>query len=169
MGSIIMSPSTNRNNIKIGQDVLIVLKEDQKTPNLYYGKVKEILTNKSEHTRGIKVRLEDDHVGRVQYILMDKLIKLWFDESLTNIYKTDLNNNYQILMTVPFDNNYKSERIFSSNLGHFLKLEASIVYTKTDEHPYPKLIPKKDLNLTHQNKYKVLYFSSIGVIKNGRI
>lgn len=56
----------NREDIKIGQEVEVVLKEDQRTGKLTRGIVSEILTNSSFHPRGIKVRLEDGQVGRVQ-------------------------------------------------------------------------------------------------------
>lgn len=58
----------NRANIKIGGEVDIVLKKDQPTGSLTHGKVKDILTSDSQHHRGIKVRLEDGQVGRVQKI-----------------------------------------------------------------------------------------------------
>lgn len=60
---------TQRNTIHPGLYVAIVQKEDQKTGKLTQGFVKDILTNKSIHPRGIKVRLESGEVGRVQYIL----------------------------------------------------------------------------------------------------
>lgn len=56
----------NREDIKIGQEVEVVLKEDQRTGKLTRGIVSEILTNSSFHPHGIKVRLEDGQVGRVQ-------------------------------------------------------------------------------------------------------
>jgi uncharacterized repeat protein (TIGR03833 family) len=59
---------TNRSNIKIGGEVDIVLKKDQPTGKLTHGKVKDILTSSSSHHRGIKVRIEDGQVGRVQKI-----------------------------------------------------------------------------------------------------
>jgi uncharacterized repeat protein (TIGR03833 family) len=58
-----------RANIKPGIKVNIVLKKDQPTGKLTTGIVKDILTSKSQHTRGIKVRLEDGQVGRIQEIL----------------------------------------------------------------------------------------------------
>ncbi len=59
----------NRNDIKIGMLVDIVLKKDQPTGKLTRGHVKRILTNSSTHPHGIKVMLEeDDLVGRVQAI-----------------------------------------------------------------------------------------------------
>ena len=58
-----------RKDIKIGGEVDIVLKKDQPTGKLTRGKVAEILTSSSLHHRGIKVRLEDGQVGRVQNIL----------------------------------------------------------------------------------------------------
>lgn len=59
----------NRDEIKIGQKVLIVLKKDQKTNKLTRGVVKRILTNSLQHPHGIKVELEDGKVGRVKEIL----------------------------------------------------------------------------------------------------
>ena len=59
----------NRSDIKIGANVKIVLKADQSTGKLTEGTVKNILTNSSFHPHGIKVRLADGQVGRVQEII----------------------------------------------------------------------------------------------------
>lgn len=56
-------------NIKYGLDVAVVLKEDQPTGRLTYGKVQKILTNSPTHPYGIKVRLNTGEVGRVKEIL----------------------------------------------------------------------------------------------------
>ena len=58
----------NRNNIKPGIEVAIVLKEDQRTGRLTEGIVQNILTNSPFHPHGIKVRLTSGEVGRVQEI-----------------------------------------------------------------------------------------------------
>lgn len=58
-----------RNDIKIGANVKIVLKKDQRTGNLTEGVVAKILTNSSNHPHGIKVQLTNGQVGRVQEIL----------------------------------------------------------------------------------------------------
>ena len=58
-----------RSNIKAGLKVAIVLKKDQRNGNLTEGIVKDILTNSANHPHGIKVRLMDGQVGRVQEIL----------------------------------------------------------------------------------------------------
>ena len=58
----------NRNNIKPGIEVAIVLKEDQRTGKLTEGIVQNILTNSQFHPHGIKVRLTSGEVGRVQEI-----------------------------------------------------------------------------------------------------
>lgn len=58
-----------RKNIKAGLRVAIVLKEDQRTGKRTIGIVKDLLTNSSSHPHGIKVRLTDGKVGRVQEIL----------------------------------------------------------------------------------------------------
>jgi uncharacterized repeat protein (TIGR03833 family) len=59
----------NRDDIKIGSEVEIVLKADQRTGTLTRGIVAEILTNSSSHPHGIKVRLKDGQVGRVKNIV----------------------------------------------------------------------------------------------------
>ncbi|HYK74716.1 MAG TPA: YwbE family protein [Pseudoneobacillus sp.] len=58
----------NRKDISPGTPVDIVLKEDQRTGKLTSGIVKEILTNSNFHPHGIKVRLTDGQVGRVQVV-----------------------------------------------------------------------------------------------------
>jgi uncharacterized repeat protein (TIGR03833 family) len=58
-----------RKNIKPGLRVAIVLKEDQRTGKRTIGIVKDLLTNSPNHPHGIKVRLTDGKVGRVQEIL----------------------------------------------------------------------------------------------------
>lgn len=59
----------SRSVIKPGLRVAIVLKQDQRTGKLTEGVVKDILTNSANHPHGIKVRLADGQVGRVQQIL----------------------------------------------------------------------------------------------------
>ena len=62
-------PHRERKNIRPGLKVAIVLKQDQRTGRETDGVVKDILTNSPTHPHGIKVRLEDGQVGRVQKIL----------------------------------------------------------------------------------------------------
>ncbi|GEC93396.1 YwbE family protein [Brevibacillus brevis] len=59
----------NRKDITAGLEVDIVLKPDQRTGKRTRGIVKDILTNSSIHPHGIKVRLTDGQVGRVQEII----------------------------------------------------------------------------------------------------
>lgn len=59
----------NRKDIRPGLKVDIVLKQDQRTGKRTRGTVKDILTNSATHPHGIKVRLEDGQVGRVQEII----------------------------------------------------------------------------------------------------
>lgn len=58
-----------RFDIKQGLKVNVVLKQDQRSGKLTQGFVKDILTNSPSHPHGIKVRLTDGQVGRVQEIL----------------------------------------------------------------------------------------------------
>lgn len=64
-----MTGGQKRANIKYGLDVGVVLKEDQATGRLTYGKVQKILTNSPTHPHGIKVRLNTGEVGRVKEIV----------------------------------------------------------------------------------------------------
>jgi len=61
--------SNKRINIKPGINVNIVLKQDQRSGKLTKGIVKNLLTNSPSHPHGIKVRLTNGDVGRVQEIL----------------------------------------------------------------------------------------------------
>jgi len=58
-----------RKNVAPGTHVMVVKKEHQRTGQLTEGVVKDILTNSAVHPRGIKVRLTDGVVGRVQEII----------------------------------------------------------------------------------------------------
>ena len=59
----------NRADVKIGANVKIILKADQRTGKLTVGTVAKLLTNSSFHPHGIKVMLSDGQVGRVQEII----------------------------------------------------------------------------------------------------
>ena len=61
-----MAEGQKRNEIKYGMNVGIVLKDDQSTGYITYGKVQKILTNSPTHPHGIKVRLNTGEVGRVK-------------------------------------------------------------------------------------------------------
>lgn len=59
----------NRTDVKVGANVKIVLKADQRTGKLTEGVVARLLTKSSFHPHGIKVQLENGQIGRVQEIL----------------------------------------------------------------------------------------------------
>jgi uncharacterized repeat protein (TIGR03833 family) len=63
-----MTDGRNRKDIHLGMKVSIVLKQDQRTGELTEGVVKDILTKSAFHPHGIKVRLADGQIGRVQNI-----------------------------------------------------------------------------------------------------
>ncbi|WKT57493.1 YwbE family protein [Candidatus Nitrosotenuis chungbukensis] len=63
-----MDKVPSRDKIRIGSNVLIVQKQDQRTGALTEGTVKRILTSSNFHPHGIKVELEGGKVGRVQKI-----------------------------------------------------------------------------------------------------
>jgi uncharacterized repeat protein (TIGR03833 family) len=58
----------NRQDIKPGIQVFIVLKKDQRSGKLTKGIVKDILTKSPKHPHGIKVRLQSGAIGRVKEI-----------------------------------------------------------------------------------------------------
>jgi uncharacterized repeat protein (TIGR03833 family) len=63
-----VSSGQNRKDVLPGATVKIVLKADQRSGKLTTGVVKDLLTKSSFHPHGIKVRLTDGQVGRVQEI-----------------------------------------------------------------------------------------------------
>ncbi len=64
-----MAEGKNRKDVQIGATVDVVLKQDQPTGKLTRGIVAAILTNSPNHPHGIKVKLRDGRVGRVQAII----------------------------------------------------------------------------------------------------
>ncbi len=66
-----MKDGKTRAHVKPGMLVNIVLKKDQRTGILTEGIVKDLLTSAPVHHRGIKVRLTDGQIGRVQEIIED--------------------------------------------------------------------------------------------------
>jgi len=60
---------TKRSSIKIGTEVSVVQKQDQRSGKLTQGTVMRILTKSASHPHGIKVMLESGVVGRVKEIL----------------------------------------------------------------------------------------------------
>ncbi len=61
---------TERKNIKSGSKVKIVQKQHQRTGQLTEGIVKDLLTSSPVHHRGIKVRLDNGLIGRVQEVIL---------------------------------------------------------------------------------------------------
>lgn len=59
---------TKRNDLKIGDTVMVVQKQDQQSNKLTEGVIARILTNSPEHHHGIKVMLASGIVGRVKEI-----------------------------------------------------------------------------------------------------
>ncbi|MBT3281300.1 MAG: YwbE family protein [Campylobacteraceae bacterium] len=58
-----------REDIEIGLNVNIVLKQDQRSGKLTNGIVKRLLTNSPTHPHGIKVQLQNGQVGRVKEVV----------------------------------------------------------------------------------------------------
>ena len=62
------TPGNNRAEIRVGMQVKVVQKQDQRTGRLTEGIVQDILTNSGVHPHGIKVRLQGGIVVRVKEI-----------------------------------------------------------------------------------------------------
>lgn len=60
---------TERKNIRPGLKVKVIQKQHQRTGQLTEGVVKDILTKSAVHNRGIKVRLDNGIIGRVQEVI----------------------------------------------------------------------------------------------------
>ncbi len=60
-----------RSKIKRGTAVWIIEKENYGTDKYKQGIVQDVLSPRESHSRGIKVRLTDGSVGRVQWIMED--------------------------------------------------------------------------------------------------
>ncbi|KAE9377594.1 hypothetical protein N431DRAFT_434775 [Stipitochalara longipes BDJ] len=73
-GGLGMHPVPNISQVVPGAPVSIVLKVDQPTGNEVQGIVAELLTQ-GDHPRGIKVRLQDGRVGRVQRMVSEETAK----------------------------------------------------------------------------------------------
>ena len=58
-----------RSEIKPGSAVWVIEKENYGTDNYKQGIVKEVLSPGASHPRGIKVRLTDGTIGRVQWLM----------------------------------------------------------------------------------------------------
>jgi len=63
-----MKDGTKRSEISTGQEVGIVLKQDQSNGKITRGIVQNVLTKSETHPHGIKVRLANGLVGRVKEI-----------------------------------------------------------------------------------------------------
>ena len=155
-----------KDNIKKGTLVLIVLKEHQRTEYLTYGKVKDILTGKKEHTRGIKVRLETGHVGRVQKILSYPIKHITFPSVEYSNLIEDLSNGYDILTTriSKEKNKYKLNDILSSDLGYYLEVFAVQTYNSISKHPYISYLNSDQKKEIGNNPFDIVYLRKLGKI-----
>lgn len=61
-----------KSDVKIGIEVEIVQKQDQRSGELTEGFVKRLLTKSTNHPHGIKVQLETGEVGRVKNIIPEE-------------------------------------------------------------------------------------------------
>jgi uncharacterized repeat protein (TIGR03833 family) len=64
-----MKKIPRRNELRLGQIVQIVEKQNQRTGKLTEGIIIRILTKSYSHPHGIKVKLESGKVGRVKEIV----------------------------------------------------------------------------------------------------
>ncbi len=67
-----MKSGNIRSNIKIGDLVEVIQKQDQRSGELTEGFVKKFLTKSPSHPHGIKVMLTDGRVGRVKNVIEEE-------------------------------------------------------------------------------------------------
>ena len=93
-----------RNQIQIGMNALIELKQDQGTGKLTEGIVSDILTSGNSHPYGIMVELSDGKKGRVKQIPGDKSHETEqdFDELEYQKYLEEI-SNYRRQTTPQFE------------------------------------------------------------------
>jgi uncharacterized repeat protein (TIGR03833 family) len=156
----------SRSNIKKGSEVLIVLKEHQRTEYLTHGIVKDLLTSKVRHTRGIKVRLEDGQVGRVQKILTSPLKKITFPKEEHKDILNHLKNN-NILYTVRVDkqySKYNENDILISDINYYFEVEEVTKLTNIKNYKFYKDLDINQINLLkNYNKIDILKLSKLGI------
>lgn len=96
----------------IGAPVSIVLKVDQPTGRQVQGIVAALLT-RGNHPRGIKVRLQDGRVGRVQKMATDEEAKVG-SEGLTNLGRNGeidgVQNEGECLLSAPGNGTFSGAR-----------------------------------------------------------
>ena len=100
-------PSTRQ--VIPGARVSIVLKADQPTGKEVNGVVQDLLT-RGDHPRGIKVRLQDGRVGRVQKMMLDSA------PTATSLQPSTGSGN----VTADGESEYTSKNSASLNLGDFI-------------------------------------------------
>lgn len=113
-----------RSNLTPGTHVLITLKKDQRTDILTYGQVDKLLTSKPVHTRGIKVRLMDGQVGRVQKILPGPIQTMPFKSEDYNSLIEDLEKHNKIT-TLRIENEkdkYKLHEVVRTEFKYYLEV-----------------------------------------------
>lgn len=153
--------NTFRKNIREGLPVLITLKKDQRTDILTYGIVESILTSKINHTRGIKVRLLDQQVGRVQYVLNSLLKEITLDSSNKEILD-HLNTSSFITIIKPLNEvkDLNTHDIILLNNNIFAQILSIKTYKSSTDYKF-------ELSNDLKEKYKNSSFCLITLEKIG--
>ena len=156
-----------RKNITRGTPVLITLKEDQRTQFLVYGFVDRPLTSKPRHTRGIKVRLLDGQVGRVQYILNDHLKTLLFNKILL----TDVSNYLSSVSMISIIKDQSDAKdyivgdIVLTNTSNFMKILSITSYKNISEYPTSNNLSEESKQLYLNKPFSIIVLEKIGITR----
>jgi uncharacterized repeat protein (TIGR03833 family) len=125
----------NRQDIRSGIEVDIVLKKDQRTGKLTRGIVKDILTKSTDHPHGIKVRLTGGQVGRVKKVLNDpgsvSTIRQCSDRDFETIYSI-INEAAQVYKGVIPGDRWKMPYMSKDELKH--EIDAGVVFWGFEEN-----------------------------------
>jgi uncharacterized repeat protein (TIGR03833 family) len=125
----------NRQDIRPGIEVDIVLKKDQRTGKLTRGIVKDILTKSTHHPHGIKVRLTGGQVGRVKKVLNGpgsvSTIRQCSDRDFETIYAI-INEAAQVYKGVIPGDRWKMPYMSKDELKH--EIDAGVVFWGFEEN-----------------------------------
>ncbi len=129
-----------RRLINPGTNVLIVLKADQPTGHQVAGVVADVLT-KRDHPRGVKVRLTDGRIGRVQRI--DTILhpaehtsaKSWIDNHTIDCRNDSTPNSRTLADFLHFDEQSNEECSSQTTLEkEFPLMDSSLVAAILNDH-----------------------------------
>lgn len=132
----------NRDQIEIGTFTIIETKENQGTGKFIDGVVKQILTTSNSHPYGIKVKLQNNQVGRVKYIGKLK-------NKHSNSLEKDIKNTFEDLLKKKIPQMEDENNEFKEFYQYDSKIEKLPVSMSKEE----KIVAKKEMTYSAQETF----------------